>query len=166
VKLRSSHIFSAPAAAVCAGMADADFYATLDLPDLERPELLVRAENGAQTDVHLRFTYTGRLDPVARRIVGRDHVTWVQRLVVDASARTCALTVAPEIGVVPVSCEGTFTMHDADGGQCLRTLDGELRVKVPVIGGRAERSLAPGITRRLELEAAALDAYLTRDAYR
>jgi hypothetical protein len=145
-------------------MVDADFYAQLDLPDLERPELIVRKEHGAQTDIHLRFRYTGRLDPIARRIVGHDHVSWVQRLVVDASAGSGALTVEPEIGVVPVSCTGTFTMHDADGGQCLRTLDGELRVKVPVIGGRAERSLAPGITRRLDLEAAALDIYLARDA--
>jgi hypothetical protein len=143
-------------------MADAEFYATLVLPDLEPPELLTRTEAGARTEVHLRFVYTGRLDPIARRIVGRDHVSWVQRLVVDASTRTCALTVAPEIGVVPVSCEGTFTMQDDDGGRCLRTLDGELRVKVPVIGGRAERSLAPGITRRLDLEADALDAYLDR----
>jgi hypothetical protein len=86
----------------------------------------------------------------------------VQRLVIDAASRSCALTVAPEIGVVPVTCGGTFTLHDADGGQCLRTLDGELRVKVPVVGARAERSLAPGITRRLDVEAAALDAYLTR----
>jgi hypothetical protein len=164
VKLHASHIFSASAAAVCVGMADTEFYATLDLPDLERPELLVRTETGATTDVHLRFTYTGRLDPIARRIVGHDRVTWVQRLVVDAGARSCALTVAPEIGVVPVSCTGTFRMHDADGGQCLRILDGELRVKVPVIGGRAERSLAPGIMRRLDLEAAALEAYLARDA--
>ena len=157
MRLSASHIFSAPAAAVCVGMADADFYASLDLPDLERPELLVRSEHGARVDIHLRFTYTGRLDPVARRIVGRDRVTWVQRLVVDAAARSCALLVEPEIGVVPVSCTGTFTMHDADGDQCLRTLAGDLRVKVPVIGGRAERSLAPGITRRLDREAAALD---------
>jgi hypothetical protein len=161
VKLSSSHIFSASAAAVCAGMADADFYAGLDLPDLDRPELLVRTEEDSRVDVHLRFTYTGRLDPIARRIVGREHVTWVQRLVVDSKNQCCALTVAPEIGVVPVTCTGTFTMHDADGGQCLRTLTGELRVKVPVIGSRAERSLAPGITRRLALEAAALDRYLS-----
>ena len=160
MKLDASQIFSAPADAVCAGMADADFYAALDLPDLERPELLVCKARGPKTDIHLRFTYTGRLDPIARRVVGRDHVTWIQRLVVDHAARSCTLTVEPEIGVVPVTCAGTFTMHDADGNQCLRTLAGELRVKVPVIGGRAERSLAPGITRRLDLEAAALDRYL------
>jgi Protein of unknown function (DUF2505) len=164
VKLRASHVFAAPVAAVCAGMADADFYANLDLPDLERPELLTRTEDGDRTDIRLRFTYTGPLDPIARRIVGHDRVSWVQRLVVDPAASSAALTVAPELGVVPVTCTGTFTMRDADrdGTRCLRTLDGELRVKVPVIGGRAERSLAPGITRRLDLEADALDSYLAR----
>ena len=61
---------------------------------------------------------------------------------------------------MPVSCNGTFVLHDADGGQCLRTLDGELRIRVPIIGSRAEKSLAPGIMRRLDLEAEALDRYL------
>jgi hypothetical protein len=160
VKLSASHIFSVPAAAVCEGMGDADFYTGLQLPDLEPPEVLVRTANGDRVDIHLRFSYTGRLDPIARRVVGSERVTWVQRLEIDAASRSCTLSVAPDAGLIPVTCAGTFTLHDADGGQCLRTLAGELRVKVPIIGSRAERSLAPGITRRLDLEAAALDAYL------
>jgi hypothetical protein len=162
VKLTASHIFDAPVAAVCEGMGDPDFYTTLQLPDLEPPELLVRTVHGERVDIHLRFTYTGRLDPIARRIVGHDHVSWVQRLVIDQTAQSATLSVAPEVGVVPVACAGTFTLHSADGRHCLRTLDADLRVKVPVIGGRAEKSLAPGILRRLELEAEGLDQYLAR----
>jgi Protein of unknown function (DUF2505). len=160
VKLTASHIFGAPVGAVCEAMGDPDFYAALRLPDIEPPELLVRSVDGARVDIHVRFTYTGKLDPIARRIVGHDHVAWVQRLVIDPSSQSCALSVAPEVGVVPVMCTGTFELHGADGAQCLRTLDGELRIKVPIIGGRAERSLGPGIMRRLDLEAEALDQFL------
>ena len=35
---------------------------------------------------------------------------------------------------------------------------------IPLVGGRAERSIAPGILRRLDLEAAALAAYLATEA--
>ena len=153
MKLTASNIFDAPAAAVCAGMGDPDFYAGLQLPDLEAPELLVRTVAGDRVDIHVRFTYTGKLDSIARRIVGHDHVSWIQRLVIDPTTRSCTLSVAPEGGVVPVACTGRFELHDADGGQCLRTLAGELRIKVPIIGSRAEKSLAPGIMRRIDLEA-------------
>ena len=97
-----------------------------------------------------------------RRVVGHDHVSWVQRLVIDPASESCALSVVPDVGVIPVTCSGTFGLHAADGDQCLRTLDAELKIKVPIIGSRAEKSLAPGIMRRLDLEAEALDTFLTR----
>jgi hypothetical protein len=162
VKLNATHIFSAPVGAVCEGMGDADFYAQLLLPDLEAPELLVRTVDGDRVDIHTRFTYTGKLDPIAKKIVGKDHITWVQRLVIDSAAHSAELTVSPEVGVIPVSCRGTFELHEADGDQCLRTLDGELKIKIPIIGSKGEKSLAPGIMRRLDLEAEALNEFLTR----
>jgi Protein of unknown function (DUF2505) len=160
VKLTATHRFGASVDAVCAAMGDPDFYAVLRLPDVEPPEVLVRTEKGTRVDVHVRFTYTGKLDPIARRIVGHEQVSWVQRLEIDAAARSCALSVDPAVGVIPVSCSGRFTLHDTEAGKCLRTFDGDLRIKVPIIGSRAEKSLAPGILRRLDLEADALDAYL------
>jgi hypothetical protein len=162
VKLNATHRFAAPIGAVCDAMGDPDFYAGLRLPDVDPPEVLVRTVKGTRTDIHVRFRYTGKLDPIARRIVGNDHVTWVQRLEIDPPSQSCALSVAPEVGVMPVTCGGTFTLHPIDGDRCLRTLAGDLRVRVPLIGSRAERSLAPGILRRLDLEAEALDHYLAK----
>jgi len=161
VRLTATHRFSAPVAAVCDAMGDPEFYAVLRLPDVDPPEVLVRTATGARVDIHVHFAYTGKLDPIARRIVGHDHVSWVQRLEIDPAAQSCALSVVPEAGVVPVTCRGTFTLHDVDGGRCLRTLAGELKIRVPLIGSRAEKSLAPGILRRLDVEAEALDRYLT-----
>jgi hypothetical protein len=142
-------------------MGDPAFYAELRLPDVEPPEVVVRTVDGDRVDMHVRFTYTGKLDPVARRIVGHEHVAWVQRLKIDPGSGTAALSVDPDVGVIPVTCSGTFTLHDVDGGRCLRTLAAELKIRVPIIGSRAEKSLAPGILRRLDLEAQALDRYLT-----
>lgn len=160
MKLTASHRFAAPTARVCDGMGDPDFYAELRLPDIEPPEVVVRTVKGTRVDIHVRFTYTGKLDPIARRIVGHERVSWVQRLEIEPESRSCALSVDPDVGVVPVTCSGTFTLHDTEGERCLRTFEGDLRIRVPIIGSRAEKSLAPGIVRRLDLEAEALDHYL------
>jgi hypothetical protein len=159
VKLTAVHQFASSADAVCAGMGDPDFYAGLQLPDVELPEVISRTGNGDRVDIHVRFTYTGKLDPIARRIVGHDHVEWVQQLDIDCHALSCSLQVVPAIRTIPVSCTGGFVLRNTETG-CVRTLDGDLRIRVPLIGSRAERSLAPGIMRRLDLEAEALDRYL------
>jgi hypothetical protein len=161
VKLTAIHQFAAAAHAVCDGMGDPDFYAGLQLPDVELPEVISRTGNGDRVDIHVRFTYTGKLDPIARRIVGQDHVEWVQQLDIDREALSCALRVVPALRAIPVSCTGGFVLRDTDTGS-RRTLDGDLRIRVPLIGSRAEKSLAPGIMRRLDLEAEALDRYLAR----
>jgi Protein of unknown function (DUF2505) len=159
--MTASNRFGAPVADVCGAMGDPEFYAALRLPDIEPPEVVVRTVSGTRVDMHVRFTYTGKLDPIARRIVGHERVSWVQRLVIDPSSESCALSVVPDVGVIPVTCHGTFSLHTADDGRCLRTFEGDLRIKVPLIGSRAEKSLLPGILRRLDLEADALDGYLT-----
>ncbi len=161
MRLAASHHFTASIAEVGAAMGDPAFYAELRLPDVEPPELVSREADGERVDVHVRFTYTGKLDPIARRIVGHDHVSWVQQLQIDPSTASAALQVVPAVGMVPVTCTGTFTLRD-EGDGCVRTLDGDLRIKVPIIGSRAEKSLAPGILRRLDIEAEALNAFLAK----
>ena len=159
MRLAASHHFAGPVAEVCAAMGDPAFYAVLRLPDVEPPELVSRTVDGARVDVHVRFMYTGKLDPIARRIVGHDQVSWVQQLQIDPVAASAALQVIPAVAMVPVTCTGTFALR-TEGDGCVRTLDGDLRIKVPIIGSRAEKSLAPGILRRLDLEAEALNAFL------
>jgi hypothetical protein len=159
VRLDAEHRFHSSPADVCDAMGDPAFYATLRLPDIEPPEVLSRTATGEHVDISIRFEYTGKLDPIVRRIVGHERVAWVQELGIDRDTCACTLAVKPDVGVVPVSCSGTFALRD-DGDGCVRTLRGELKIKVPIIGGRAEKSLAPGILRRIDLEAVALDEFL------
>jgi Protein of unknown function (DUF2505) len=49
-----------------------------------------------------------------------------------------------------------FVLISAGGGT-VRRLDGELVVAVPVIGRMAERRIVPGLLRRLDRDAQALD---------
>ena len=48
-----------------------------------------------------------------------------------------------------------------DGGsRSQRRITGDLRVRIPVIGGSAERRIVPGLVRRLDVEASAVAAAL------
>ncbi len=49
----------------------------------------------------------------------------------------------------------------ASGDGTRRRIEGEFFVKVPFVGGTAERRIVPGLVRRLDVEAAALTQTLT-----
>jgi hypothetical protein len=150
--------FAFEPAAVLGAMFDPNFYGQLELPDVARPEILDRRDDDGQTMIALRYTYTGSVNALAASIVGANTISWTQTLtVVDGVG---SLVIAPELGTVRAQCHASVRFEARDSG-CERIIAGTLRVGIPIVGGRVERALKPGILDRLELEAAALSAYLS-----
>ncbi len=162
MRLEARHEFPAPVAAVEAAMADPAFYGQLrDLPDIAPPAVISRTETGSRITLEVRYVFTGKVDPIVKRLVDVDQLVWVQTTEFDTSAHVAALTIVPEKLGSMLQCAGRFDLTpDPRGSGTVRTLTGELKVKVPLLGGRAERALGPGILRRIDLEADALRAWL------
>ncbi len=162
MRLEARHEFPAPVADVERAMADPAFYDQLhDLPDLAPPEVLDRTEVGSRITLRVRYVFTGHVDLIVRRVVNIDQLVWIQTTEFDTHAHEATLTVVPEKLGSMLQCAGKFELASTSAGGTVRTLTGELKVKVPLLGGRAERALAPGILRRIDLEADALRTWLT-----
>ncbi len=162
VSLRARHKFSAPIEVVIGALGDPDYHSSLDLPDVEAPQIVTCGHDGPRVVIDVRYEFTGRLDPVARRIVGRERVAWIQSLSLDPITRRGELRITPELRGVRITCGAALAFVAAEDGGCTRTLDGELKVHVPIVGGRAEASIAPGILRRIDVEAEALERWVAR----
>ena len=155
------HEFAAPAAPVAALLCDAGFHRDLDLPDLSRPEVLDAGSDGTVRRLRLRYEYLGSLDPVAQRIVGDRRIAWVQELLLDTEQLTGTLTFTAERDAGRLQGGASVTITSLDGGaRSRRRISGDLRVRVPVVGGTAERRIVPGLVRRLDVEAAAVSRAL------
>ena len=85
------HEFEAAPDAVGAAMTDPAFVASLHLPDLEPPEVLDHRVDDDGRMVRARFRFVGKLDPIARRVLGNDRISWVQEVRVNgpSSEGTC-----------------------------------------------------------------------------
>ena len=151
----AEHRFAAPVDAVIAGLTDPAFHRDLRLPDMKL--LDVDAEtDGAETVLRLRYDFVGHLDPLARRLLGNRRLTWAQELRLDRGSGAGRLTFEAEADPSRLHGQADVTLKPDDGGT-RRTVDGDLVVAVPVVGASAERRIVPGLLRRLDIEADALD---------
>jgi uncharacterized protein DUF2505 len=158
VRFSAEHDFGGSRAEVVDILCDPEFQARLDLPDLSRPEVLAHDVDGTTRVVRLRYEYTGQLDPAARKIIGNRALTWIQELRVDTSSYSGTLTFSAEQGGDRLSGDATVALTTNDGDEhTRRSIAGDLRVRVPLIGGAAERRIVPGVVRRLDVEAAAVE---------
>ena len=152
---RTEHRFTAAPTAVAAVLRDPAFHATLDLPDLGRPEI-VSADDDR---LRLRYVWTGDLDPIARRLLGDRPLTWIQEMRLDPETLAGTLTFAAEADPDRLNGDARVTITAEDTG-AVRRITGRLRVRVPIVGSAAERRILPGLLRRLDVEAAAVSARL------
>jgi hypothetical protein len=159
VRFHAEHRFNGSEQAVAALLADPAFYLGLALPDLSQPEVLEKRENGDNAMLRLRYEFVGSLDPIAHRLLGSSHLAWIQEVRVDRSAGSGALRFEAEKDPRRLHGAADFILTAA-GGATVRRLDGELVVAVPGIGRMAERRIVPGLLRRLDIEAQALDDQL------
>jgi Protein of unknown function (DUF2505) len=150
------HEFPAACAAVAAVWCDPAFHTQLDLPDLSRPEIVAHSVDGPVRALRLRYEYIGQLDPIARKIVGGRKLTWVQELRLDTSTYSGTLSFSAEEEPRRVNGSADVTIVAVGDSSSRRRIAGDFHLRIPVVGGSAEKKIVPGILRRLDVEAEAL----------
>lgn len=156
------HDFRAPRAAVADVLCDPEFHTHLDLPDLSRPEVVTSTIDGAVRVLRLRYEYIGQLDPIARKVVGGRKLTWIQELRLDTTDYAGTLSFSAEEDPRRMNGEAKVAIVAVDDTTSRRRIAGDFHLRIPIVGGIAEKKIVPGLVRRLDVEAAALSAALER----
>lgn len=159
MRFDAEHDFAGPPDAVIGLLADVEFHEQLRLPDLAQPQLLVSDANDDAVVLRLRYEYVGTLDPLARGLLGDRNLTWIQELRLDRTGRTGRLDFHAEAEPRRLHGHADFVVEPRNSGS-QRRLRGELVVAIPAVGGMAERRILPGLLRRLDVEARAIDERL------
>lgn len=145
-------------------LVDADFYVTVELPDLAVPEVVTHEPSGERATLALRYKYVGSLDPVARKLIGSRDLTWLQTLTIERAEGRGRLTIVADGAGDRLHADASVVLREAEDGTTVRRIEGEFVVRVPLVGGTAERRILPGVLRRLDVEADALRARLQERA--
>ena len=162
MKFTVEHRFDAPREAVATLLTDPEFEQSVELPDLSRPEIVEHHVDGTEITLRLRYEFVGHLDPIAKRLLAGRRLTWLQELRLDTTSFRGRLSFSAEADPDRLHGRAALALRADGEAASVRSLDGDFVVRVPVVGGTAERRILPGVLRRLDVEADAVRARLQR----
>lgn len=119
------------------------------------PEVLEVSRRGDRALVRLRYALSVELPREAARFIDPGDVTWVEETTWDLPARRASVRFVPAQGGGLLRASAEATMRDSDGGAA-REVRGELRVRIPLVGGKVERAIVEGVGEHLDAEADAV----------
>lgn len=161
MRFRLEQRLPAPPAAVVAVLVDPAFVDRLDrLPRLGRPRLLDHHREGDMVRRRVRYAFTGDVPAAARRVVDPARLTWVETSTVDVAAHRAGWTVQADHYPRLLRASGTWSVQPADDGGAVRVIEGDVRVAVPLVGGKVEAAIVDGFAEHARAEEAAVVEWL------
>ena len=148
-------------ATVLALFSDPALYPTLSgLPKIGTPLVVHHQVDGAHVHLRLRQRYTGDLPAAALAVIDPNKLTWIEQLDFDLDRATASSRLLPDHYADRLACSGRYTyLPDGDRGT-VRRLDGELKVRMPLMGSKVEGALVSGLREHAAAEQALITARL------
>lgn len=164
MRFRIVQDFSAPLAAVESGLVDEAFIARMaELPKLGDPQVVHRVDTGELLHVWVRYRFTGEVSSAVRRVVDPSRLVWIHESTLDRSTHCSSWRIVPEHYAGMLSSQGTSELHEVAPSHTRRVTDGEVRVRVPLVGRRVEQAIVSGLEDHAEAETDLFNRWISRD---
>jgi hypothetical protein len=97
--------------------------------------------------MEVRFAFRGPVSPAVRRVIDHQKMSWITKTTVFLDENRSEWVVLPEHYPDRLTASGRYVFA-ADGGDPERTVisvEGDLKVHVPLVGGTVERVIVSGL---------------------
>jgi uncharacterized protein DUF2505 len=141
--------------------AEEDFQRRLtSLPNVhERRVMSVDERPDGSIHRVVRYVFSGPVPEPVLRVIGAARVSWDEEAEFDPAAHEWRWEIHPHFLGGLFECSGRYACA-SEGEATNRIVDADIKVKVPLVGGRVERFIADGLTTTLNAEAEMLTQYL------
>lgn len=141
--------FDADVSSVLELYTDPTFFTSLPATDrLATPELVSHDRDGDEVRLWLRHRFTGELPSAASRFVDVDKLTWVEQTTIDLAAASSRSVLVPDHYAKLLDASAAAAFEPAGPGT-VRRVTGEVRVPVPLVGGKVEGAIVDGLREHL-----------------
>ena len=150
-----------------AALVDPAFLERLStLPKLGRPTLVHRVEAGDLVHQWVKYAFTGQVNSAVRRVVDPARLTWVEESTLDRRTHRTTWRIVPDHYKNLLRSSGEFRLEpdpQRPGTHTRRTTEAELKVTVPLVGGKVEQAIVSGLREHAAEEEHVLDAWLAEN---
>jgi len=162
VRFRIEQRFRGALPDVEAALFDPAFLTRLaTLPKLGAPELLDQESDDTSIRQRVRYQFTGDVSSAVRRVVDPRRLTWVEESTHDLTTHVTTWRIVPDHYGSMIRCGGTFTLvPEGEGTTTRRIAEGDIKVNVPLVGGKVERAIVSGLEEHADAEVDVLDRWL------
>lgn len=151
--------------AVSAGAAqsafvDPDFYQSLgELGGISAPEVRSFSREAERVHMVLGYRFAGELNGPARRILDPSKLTWAQVTEVDLAVRRSDVRMVPDNYQGLLSFCAWYELRSVSEQSCCQHFEGDLRIRLPLLGPLAERVIGGSIRENLAETAHLVERY-------
>lgn len=161
MEFRAQNRFGAALDDVVAAYADPDLVASVGaVAPLSAGELLEHRRQLDRVVVRVRYAYRGDLPPGATAVVDPARLTWVQVTELHLVQQRAEVLLEPDHYADRLRARAVERFEAAPVGGTVRTVEGELTVKLLMAGRAVERALVSGLQEWLGNETAVVDRWI------
>jgi hypothetical protein len=160
------HTFDAPIDVVEKASNSPDYQQMLDdLPNLGKRKV-TSLEEHTDGSMHrvTHYTLGAQLPAPVVAVLGQS-ATWDEVADYDPATHTWTFEIKPHVLGGRLKCHGNYRFQE-DGQQTTRVVEVDVKVKVPLVGGRVENEIRKGLVETMDAEATLLQEYLSRPGSR
>ena len=152
MQFEATQSFDAAANAVFDLFASASVVGTFpQFGKLSIPTLVDRTERDNRIVVRLRYAFVGDLPAAALRVVDRNKLTWIEETTYDPSTMSAKVQLLPDHYGDKLKASASVKFDGVGAGSTRRVV-GDLKVRVPLVGGQVERAIVSGLVEHLAEE--------------
>jgi hypothetical protein len=125
-----------------------ELYSTFaGLTKVAGPEVVARDATGDQVSLTLRMRFIAQLNAAARAVVDPARLSWLQDEDYDLRRLTATVVFRPQNYADRFSSAGgyAFGPDPYDASATIRTITGDLRVRMMLVGGQVEGAVVSGL---------------------
>jgi Protein of unknown function (DUF2505) len=157
VRFAIRHDVDVPPAQVMAAYGSPAFYEGRRSRDgIDVLGVVGHEDRGDVVVLEVRFAFTGPLSAAVRAVVDPQKMSWVTRTELRPAEGRSTWVVLPDHYADRLSAEGTYRFEPDGGAGTAVEVEGELTIRVPVVGRTVERTIVSGLRAYLEDEVASV----------
>jgi len=126
--------------------------------DIAMVEVVRHDDLGERVLIEVRFAFTGSLSPAVRAVIDPAKMSWVTRTEVRPAEARTSWVVLPDHYPDRLSASGSYRFEEGDDGpdSTIVHVEGDLRVRAPIVGRSVERVIGTDLRQYIRDELAGI----------